>query len=363
MRLARQLTGYCLLSLTAHVIHDAYGLILQMGSRHEDNVRKQLIIGVSISVFLLVIVFKNIEFDKFWQALLAANYWYLLPTVLLTFACMWIRAMRWQLLFEPIKKIGIHALFSATMIGFMANNLLPARLGEFVRAYVIGRQEKVAKTASFGTIVVERIFDGLVLLSFLIISFVTNTTLPAYIVYISYLLGAVYVFALFFLFYLVIRPARALTILDRLMRLVSNRLAQRVGVVIDSFIDGLQILRQGPRMIGVLAFSFLLWLVNGLSIYIALLSFNINLPFVASLLVMAITGFGVTIPSSPGFVGTFHASCVIGLALFSISQTDALSFAIVYHASQFIPITLVGLLYLWMDHLSLSDIRQVDAIS
>lgn len=325
--------------------------------------RKQLIIGISISIFLLIIVFKNIEFDKFWQAMVTANYWYLLPTVLLTFVCMWIRAVRWQLLFEPIKKIGIHPLFSATLIGFMANNLLPARLGEFVRAYVIGRQENVAKTASFGTIVVERIFDGLVLLSFLIISFVTNTTLPSYIVYISYLLCGIYVVALFFLFYLVIQPARALTMLDRIIRVMSVTMAQRVGSIIDSFIDGLQILRQGPRMMGVLVLSFVLWVVNGLSIYIALLAFNIQLPFVASLLIMAITGFGVTIPSSPGFVGTFHASCVIGLALFSISQTDALSFAIVYHASQFIPITLVGLIYLWMDHLSLDDIRQVDAIS
>ena len=338
-------------------------MISHNGLRSEDNVRKQLIIGISISIFLLIIVFKNIEFDKFWQAMVTANYWYLLPTVLLTFVCMWIRAVRWQLLFEPIKKIGIHPLFSATLIGFMANNLLPARLGEFVRAYVIGRQENVAKTASFGTIVVERIFDGLVLLSFLIISFVTNTTLPSYIVYISYLLCGIYVVALFFLFYLVIQPARALTMLDRIIRVMSVTMAQRVGSIIDSFIDGLQILRQGPRMMGVLVLSFVLWVVNGLSIYIALLAFNIQLPFVASLLIMAITGFGVTIPSSPGFVGTFHASCVIGLALFSISQTDALSFAIVYHASQFIPITLVGLIYLWMDHLSLDDIRQVDAIS
>lgn len=324
--------------------------------------RKQMIIGIVISIVLLVFVFRNINFGDFWQAMLTANYWFLLPSTLLTFGCMGIRAIRWQLLIEPIKKIGIHSLFSATMIGFMANNVLPARLGEFVRAYVIGRQENIAKSASFGTIVVERIFDGLVLLSFLILSFITNTTLPDYIVYISYVLCAVYVVTLFFLFFMVIRPVRALQVLNRILGLLSVTLAKRVASLLHSFIEGLQILRQGPRLVGILAFSLLLWVMNGLSIHVALIGFNIHIPFTATLLVMAITGFGVTIPSSPGFVGTFHASCVLGLALFSISQTEALSFSIVYHASQYVPITLVGLMYLWMDHLSLQEIRQADAV-
>ncbi|MBM3262415.1 MAG: flippase-like domain-containing protein [candidate division Zixibacteria bacterium] len=324
--------------------------------------RKQLIIGVAISVVLLFFVFRNIDFGDFWQALKTANYWYLIPSTVLTFVSMGIRALRWQLLFEPIKRIGIHSLFSATMIGFMANNVLPARLGEFVRAYIIGRQENIAKSASFGTIVVERIFDGLVLLSFLILSFITNTTLPDYIIIFSYVLGGIYAMTLFVLFFLVIRPTETVAVFNRILGLISASMAQRAGALMNSFIEGLQILRQGSRLLGILAFSLLLWVVNGLSIHIALIGFHIAIPFTATLLVMAITGFGVTIPSSPGFVGTFHASCVLGLALFSVSQTDALSFSIVYHASQFVPITLVGLLYLWTDHLSLQEIQRVDVV-
>ena len=316
-----------------------------------------------ISIVLLVIVFWNIDLQALWKACLSANYWYLIPSIAVTFVCMWLRALRWHLLFAPIKKIRIHPLFSATMIGFMANNLLPARLGEFVRAYVIGRHENVAKTASFGTIVVERVFDGLVLLSFLIMSFVTNSSLPDLVVASGYIAGSVYLITLGFLIMLVMRPDQAMALLNLFLKYMSDSFADRVRILIRSFTSGLEVLRRGKRSLGVLMMSFLLWFIFTLSIHYGLLAFNLELPYTASMLIMAILGFGVTIPSSPGYVGTFQASCVVGLALFSVSQADALSFSIVFHASQYIPITLVGLIYLWMDHLSLRDIRQADIAS
>lgn len=318
---------------------------------------------MAISIILLVLVFWEIDLQALKKACLAANYWYLIPSIAITFVCMWLRAVRWKLLFAPIKKIRIQPLFSATMIGFMANNLLPARLGEFVRAYVIGRHENVAKTASFGTIVVERVFDGLVLLSFLIMSFVTNSSLPDLVVVSGYIVGSVYLITLGFLIMLVMRPDRAMSLLDLILKRMSDSFAERVRVLIRSFTSGLEVLRRGKGLIGVLIMSFVLWFVFTLSIHYGLRAFNLELPYTASMLIMAILGFGVTIPSSPGYVGTFQASCVVALTLFSVSQADALSFSIVFHASQYIPITLAGLIYLWMDHLSLRDIRQADIIS
>ncbi len=294
---------------------------------------------------------------------MSANYWYILPSVAVTFVCMWLRAVRWQLLFAPIKKISVHSLFSAVMIGFMANNLLPARLGEFVRAYVIARHEKVAKTASFGTIVVERVFDGLVLISFLVFGFFTTTELPGWIVYSGYVFGSIYAVTLCFLFMLVAKPELALAILDYVLHFAPDKTAERARALIQSFMAGLESLRSVFRILSVAFMSFLLWSIFALSIHYALLAFNLELPYMGSLLLMSILGFGVTIPSSPGFVGTFQASCVVGLALFSVSQSDALSFSIVFHASQYVPVTIVGLIYLWTDHLSLRDIRQIEMVS
>ncbi len=325
--------------------------------------RKQFIAGIAISLILLVIVFWKTDRQALWDACMSANYWYILPSVAVTFVCMWLRAVRWQLLFAPIKKISIHSLFSAVMIGFMANNLLPARLGEFVRAYVIARHEKVAKTASFGTIVVERVFDGLVLISFLVFGFFTTTALPGWIVYSGYVFGSIYTVTLCFLFVLVAKPELALAFLDYVLHFAPDKTAERARALIQSFMVGLESLRSIFRILSVAFMSFLLWSIFALSIHYALLAFNLELPYMGSLFLMSIIGFGVTIPSSPGFVGTFQASCVVGLALFSVSQSDALSFSIVFHASQYVPVTIVGLIYLWTDHLSLRDLRQIEMVS
>lgn len=322
--------------------------------------RKHLIIGFVISAGLMALVFWKTDLDVLWRACQSANYWYFLPSVGITFACFWLRAVRWQLLFAPIKKVNLHPLFSATMIGFMANNLLPARLGEFVRAYVIGKQENVAKSASFGTIVVERVFDGLVLLSLLITVFLTNSSLPDWVVISGYVATLVYLVALGFLIVLEMRRDWAAVLLGRVLAPISRAFADRVLALLDSFAVGLQVLRRGKRLAAVIVLSFVHWVVFGLTIYFALLAFNLHLPFAVSLLVMSILGFAVTVPSSPGFIGTFHAACVGALALFSVSQSEALSFSIVYHASQYIPVTLVGLIYLWTDHLSLREISHAD---
>ena len=221
----------------------------------------------------------------------------------------------------------------------------------------------MAKTASFGTIVVERVFDGLVLISFLIFGFLTNATLPDLIVYSGYAFGSIYAVTLCFLFMLVAKPDLALAFLEYVLHFASDTMTERVRALIRSFMVGLESLRSITRILSVVFMSFLLWCIFALSIHCALLAFNLELPYMGSLLLMSILGFGVTIPSSPGYVGTFQASCVVGLALFSVSQSDALSFSIVFHASQYIPVTIVGLIYLWTDHLSLRDLRQAELVS
>ena len=126
----------------------------------------KLFFSVLISTLFLILAFNRVNLYELKDTLETANYIYLIPAVLLTILSLWIRAVRWGYLLQPVKKININSLFSATAIGLMANNLLPARLGEFVRAYVIGKKELISKSASFATIVVERIFDGLTILLF-----------------------------------------------------------------------------------------------------------------------------------------------------------------------------------------------------
>jgi len=126
-------------------------------------------LGFVISVGILYLAFHRIDFRLLLESLQDANYLYLIPIVAIIFLSMALRALRWGYLLRPLKKIGFPNLFEGILIGFMANNVLPVRMGEFVRAYIIGRSEKISKTASFGTIVVERLFDGFTVLALLVV--------------------------------------------------------------------------------------------------------------------------------------------------------------------------------------------------
>lgn len=133
----------------------------------KPDMKWKLWLGIGISVLFLFLAFRKVNLHELKKALESANYIYLIPAILLTILSLWIRAFRWQYILQPVREIRVSSLFSATMIGFMANNLLPVRLGEFVRAYTIGEKERISKSSSLATIVVERIFDGITILSFL----------------------------------------------------------------------------------------------------------------------------------------------------------------------------------------------------
>ncbi len=145
---------------------------------HRKIIDKKLLVGVCISLFFLVLLFRKIDFDKLMLAFKEMDYRYLLPSIAVTFISYYIRAVRWKYLLLPIKNTAMSNLFPSTIIGYMANNILPARLGEFVRAYVLGQKEKIETSAVFATLVVDRLFDGFTVLLLLLITFFT-VELPA----------------------------------------------------------------------------------------------------------------------------------------------------------------------------------------
>src|SRR5262249_3447079 len=130
--------------------------------------RGKVWLGVAVSAVLLWVVVRGVNFDEVLQQLRQVRLAWLLRLFVRFFPPFWLPALRWQLLLKPVKRIGVHRLFAITMIGFMANNVLPARLGEFVRAYALGRSESLSPSLPFATIVIERIFDGFTLLLFLV---------------------------------------------------------------------------------------------------------------------------------------------------------------------------------------------------
>ena len=316
--------------------------------------------GIVISAVFLFFAFRKVDIHEINLAFRSVEYIYLIPIVFLLLSSFWLRAVRWKYLLQPVKTIKISSLFSAAMIGFMANNLLPARLGEFVRAYAIGEKEKISKSSSLATIVVERILDGFTLLLFLAFIFVFwSFSFPGWLRSTSYLALVFYVFAVLFLILLKVRTKVMLSISEYIIRPLPGRVRRPFIKIMDSFVGGLNILHSVKDIILSIILSVIIWLHSVAVIYILLISFGINISVFASFLLLVALGIGVMVPSAPGFVGTIQIVCVAVLSLFTVSKSEALSFSIIYHAVTFIPVTAIGLIYLFKEEISFAEFKKM----
>ncbi len=311
---------------------------------------------MAISLIFLYLAFRQVDYSELWSSLKKACYWFILPNVVLVLLSMWMRAYRWRFMIHPIKKVKLKRLFSSVMIGFMANNVLPARLGEFVRAYSLGTTENISKSATFATIVIERIFDGFSLLFILWLSLLLSP-FPEWVKKASYLFLLANLLTLAFLFFIETKKELTLRFFNFIFRFLPEAFSFRVQKIIEKFIGGLKVFRDVKSLIWILAWSVLIWVVVGLSNYFIFMAFDMRPPIQASFILLGIVALGVMLPSSPGFVGTFHYACVVSLATFGYDKNISLPFSIVLHASQYFPVTLLGLYYLKVEHLSLKTLE------
>jgi uncharacterized protein (TIRG00374 family) len=325
-------------------------------------------LGGIISAGILYLVFRRIDLRLLLENLQKADYVYLAPIVVIIFITMALRAIRWGYFLRPIKRIGFHSLFEGIIISFMANNVLPARMGEFVRPYIIGRSERISKSASFATVVVERLFDGLTVLGLLAVALIFIQFPPGNIPFKTglliggYITIAICILALAILVIAKIRPEWFLHIIS-LVRPLSATLAKSGASGIRSFKEGLLCVESARIMIITIIYSLLIWAVFAYSIYLIGLSFGLKLSFSAVVIVLLAVCLAVMIPATPGYIGPYHAAVAYALVLYNIPLEKALSLSIVFHAVNYLPITLVGFLYLGRHHLTLRKIREAESAS
>jgi hypothetical protein len=236
----------------------------------------------------------------------------------------------------------------------MANNVLPARLGEFVRAYALGRSEALPPSLPFATIVIERIFDGFTLLVFLVggLSFLrpSRTLLWA-----AGLTCALYLGVLGGL--VVLRTGRGLGLLTAVLDRLPGRLAGPARHLLESFRIGLGVLGDVRALLLTALLSIVIWVVNAAGVEASFRAFTLDLPPYASFLLLGTIAVALVLPSAPGYIGPFQAGTVQGLALVGVARETALSLSIVYHLANYIPITVVGLAYLSALNLTLAELR------
>jgi uncharacterized protein (TIRG00374 family) len=314
--------------------------------------------GILISGLLLFFAARHVDIKQLVEVLKNVNYWYLLAVLFLNMIYMWLRAYRWHFLLRPVKHIPTPRLFSATMIGFMANNLFPARLGEVVRALAIGKMARISRSVSFATIVFERVLDGFTILTFSIILLLFSPVpLPQWLHRIFPLILIIYVLVLAFLIGLRVQTQRFMALFQWMTKPFPAKVQGKVLHIIRSFVAGLEILHDARNVIIAWFLSFLVWTSAALGVYFLMIAFNLHLAVYTAFFLQVILCLSVVIPSAPGYIGTIQFACVAGLAPFGVNADSAFSFSILYHAGQFIPITLIGLFFFFKEGFSFAQMK------
>jgi uncharacterized protein (TIRG00374 family) len=322
------------------------------------NIRIALSVGVSL-VFLGFAV-RGVNWSEAGEALAKAHYLYVLPMAAVSLWTLYIRAQRWRVLLRPVGTPAMRTLVAATNIGFMANMVLPLRMGEVIRPVLLSRKENEPLGGILATIVLERIFDMFTVLFLFCVSVVAVPVSPT-VRQVGFGLGGVAVVVGLTVAFIRWQEALALRLLRSVLRLFPARFAELIDHFFAGFIQALEILDSPVTFLQVLGWSLYLWLVIASTYLFGIRAFELNVPLVVgSVSVMAIIAVFVSAPSAPGYIGAFQAGCAASLTeLFKVSASDAFAFSIVLHLVQFGVTVLAGLYSLAREGMSFRQIEQV----
>lgn len=298
-------------------------------------------------------------------AQLARTSWgWVLVSVALGIAGLYARALRWRWLFPPGPRPP--GILPATMIGYMANNVLPLRAGEVVRIYTAARRlreaEALSATQAFwlvtATVVIERVLDSLALVLILsVLVFLTPVPVPAPIEWAAGVLLVIDLVGVALLVTMMRAPHRGRWLVARLTR----RWPRLESFALSTFeigLRGLDGIRTPAHALRILAWTPIIWLLPAATAWAAMRAVHLELPFVAGWVVLAFVGIGISVPSAPGYLGVFHFAAKLALEIFGVASATALAYALIYHAITVVPITLLGWIYLLREHVSLGDVRR-----
>lgn len=317
--------------------------------------RWQFWLGLLVSIVFLYVALRGLDLAEAWKDIRNARYTWLVPGVLVYFVAVWARTWRWHYMLGPLKPVPLSRLFPVVCIGYMGNNIYPARAGEVIRSYVLKRKEGISMSASLATVIVERVFDGLVMLLFVFVS------LPFAPMLQDFRRSVIFFSVLFFLalavfMILAASPQRTRRLYDFFAnRLLPQGLRPRVGDLFDRFMLGLSSLRRGRDVLMIFATSIVIWLAETVKYWFVMHAFDFSVSFIVLMLMNGIVNLVTTLPAAPGYVGTFDASGIAVLAAFDVPREVAAAYTLVLHVALWLPITLLGAFFMWREQVSWRD--------
>jgi uncharacterized protein (TIRG00374 family) len=328
------------------------------------------IVGLLLTVLFLVLALQRVDLAGFVDELRRVNYIWLVPSALCTLLGYVLRTVRWRMILSGAAQAPLTTLFPVLIMGFATNNLLPGRLGEFWRAYLLGRKRNVSKTFALASVFVERVFDGLTLMALLALVSM-SIQLPGWGRQVELLAAAVFLSATLGVAVLLWRPEWVW----RPIHLVLRPLPRRVGLAVqerfDAFVDGLAPLRRGRVLAQAAVLSLGVWLMEAASYYLLSRGLDLNLPAHLELPALGLTlvtiNLGIMVPSGPGYVGTQEFFGTAALGVVGANPQAALALVVVSHAVQYALVTGLGLVFFAREHLSPQDLaaraRRADVVT
>jgi len=309
-------------------------------------------VGLLISILFLFIALRGLELTDVWKGIKSANFIWLFPGIIIYFIAVWMRALRWHLFLRPIKIIPINQIFPIVTIGYMGNNIYPARAGEIIRAVVLNHQHKVPVSSSLATIIIERIIDGVIMIGFIILNLSEVTTLPGAVVFtktihIVTLWGSViFISALIIFLLAAVYPEKTQKILFLVIgKTIPKKWRGKTQAISQKFIKGLCSLSSPIDLIIIFFVSIVIWLLETGFYWFIMHAFPFRVSFLTLMLMNGFLNLFTAIPSSPGYIGTFDAPGIAMLTVFGVNPEISASYTLLLHAALWLPITIVGALF------------------
>jgi uncharacterized protein (TIRG00374 family) len=327
--------------------------------------RWQFWLGVAISAVLLWWALRSLQLREVWLALQGAQYWWLIPGVAVYMLAVVARTWRWHYLLRPLKSVSVRTMFPIVAIGYMGNNIYPARAGEVLRAYVLRKREGISISASLATIIIERAFDGIVMLAFVFLNLPELAGLKGDSGFIGdirtlAIIGAVlFLFAVLLFLLMAVFPEKSIGLVSKIIdRIIPTRFREKSRSLVERFHEGLASLRSPKDVLMVLVTSVIIWLLETWKYWFVMHAFSFSVSFFTLMLMNGIVNLATTIPSAPGYIGTFDAPGIKVLETYGVPGAVAAGYTLVLHAALWLPITLLGAYYMAREQLSWDRVQE-----
>ncbi len=313
-----------------------------------------------ISVVFIALFLRATHPRDLGRALEQADYRWLIPGTAVLFVAIVARCVRWSILMRPVARLSARRLFPYAIIGYMANNLLPARAGEVVRAYVLGDREGVSKMGTFGTIAVERLFDGCTLVLMLLIAGSIVGFEDGKLQAIAWVSTLFFIAALVAFYVLTLNEARAKRVIHFFLRILPARFENLAEDMTDTLVDSLRSVHDPRSLALVTLFSAMAWTIEAGAYAVIGQGFDLDVSFAHYCLLLAAANLAIIIPTFFGGTGPFEWAAKLVLVGAGVESAVAGAFSIVAHGVILVPTTIFGLILLWSFGVSFKRITHVD---